>query len=153
MSRLAPGMRVVGLFAVLALIAALEYGAGVAAGWGHLAYLLPLAIDTFVLGVLLAEQSRLADRLFALGLVEFTVVVSAVAGGHEGNVLLGGVLATALVLTLWRQDETIRRERRSREVPVAAREVQWQAQLTRTEPPAPAVNVPACEHSLWTREA
>lgn len=111
-------LRVVGLVATLVTIAALEYGAGKAAGWGNLAVGVPLALDTFVLGVLLARRSMLPDRLFALGLVEFTVVVSAVAGDHQPaadgkqpNVALGAVLATALVFALWRQDETIRRER------------------------------------------
>lgn len=110
---ISPGLRVVGLVATLVLIAALEVGAGTAAGWGVLAFGLPLAIDSFVLGVLLSPRARLADRLFALAFVEATVVISAVWGGHarNANVVLGGVLATFLVAALWRQDETIRRDR------------------------------------------
>lgn len=115
-------LRILGLVATLVVIAALEYGAGQAAGWGILAYGVPLAIDSFVLGVLLSPRSRLADRLFALALVESTVVVSAVWGEHgaDAKVLLGAALATALVASLWRQDETIRRERGHADLVAAA---------------------------------
>lgn len=116
-SRLAwipPTSRSIGLVVTLLTIASLEFGAGVAAGWSWWrAAGIPLSIDLFVLGTLLSAKSRRVDRLFALGLAEATVVISAVWGDHgkDGKVLLGAALATALVAVLWRQDETIRRER------------------------------------------
>lgn len=116
-SRLAwmpPTFRVVGLVVTLATIASLEYAAGGAAGWSRWQSAgIPGAIDTFVLGTLLSPKARRGDRIFSLCLVETTVVISAAWGVHEqnANVLLGAVLATLLVAALWRQDETIRRER------------------------------------------
>lgn len=116
---ISPAARGVGLVATLLTIASLEYGAGIAAGWAWWqAAGVPLAIDLFVLGVLLSPKSRQADRLFALALAEATVVASAVWGDHgkDSKVLLGAALATALIAALWRQDETIRRDRAHRDL-------------------------------------
>jgi hypothetical protein len=111
-------LRWVALIGTLGGIATLEYLAGQAAGWSDLRSAgVPLGIDAFVMSVLLADRARWYDRAAALGLMEFTVVVSAVAGHHDKvngrdpNVALGAVLATALVFALWRVDETFRAER------------------------------------------
>lgn len=123
MAWMPPVCRVVGLVATLATIASLEYGAGTAAGWSWLqAAGIPAAVDLFVLGTLLSLKSRRVDRVFALCLVETTVVISAAWGAHakNANVILGAVLATLLVAALWRQDETIRREREHGDLLAAA---------------------------------
>jgi hypothetical protein len=118
MTRLSGLLRWVALLGTLGGIATLEYLAGQAAGWSDLrAAGVPLGVDAFVMSVLLADRARWYDRAAALGLMEFTVVVSAVAGHHDKvngrdpNVTLGAVLATALVFALWRVDETFRAER------------------------------------------
>jgi hypothetical protein len=72
-------LRWVALVGILGSIATLEYIAGQAAGWGWRSVGVPLGIDTFVMGVLLAPGPTGFDRLAALGLMEFTVIVSAVA--------------------------------------------------------------------------
>jgi hypothetical protein len=120
-------LRWVALIGTLGGIATLEFLAGQAAGWSDLRSAgVPLGIDAFVMSVLLADRARWYDRAAALGLMEFTVVVSAVAGHHDkvngqdANVTLGAVLATALVFALWRVDETFRAERHHADALAAA---------------------------------
>jgi hypothetical protein len=118
MSRLSGVLRWVALIGTLGSIATLEYLAGQAAGWSTWRAIgVPIGVDAFVMSVLLADRARWFDRAAALGLMEATVVISAVAGHHDKvdgqdpNVALGAVLATALVFALWRVDETFRSER------------------------------------------
>lgn len=128
MSRLSGILRWVALLGTLGSIATLEYLAGQAAGWSDLrAAGVPLGVDAFVMSVLLADRARWYDRAAALGLMEATVVISAVAGHHDKvngqdpNVALGAILATALVFALWRVDETFRAERRDADALAAVR--------------------------------
>lgn len=145
------------LVATLALTAHSEWSVGMALHLDWLSWLIPVAVDSYVMFSLLSGR----DQPWALGLLWSSVVVGSIHGTTYGLTMLLGIgLGTALTLVLWRIDRILHEEieardfkRREDEAEQARREARAQREAAlAARVTAPAPEVPAAPPVRTSRE-